>query len=170
MPRRRSGPGKTAPPETGEGLEYQRKSWRAQRIGWVLMGLFITLGILGLFGDGPLTRARVGSPDRFQARYYRVWRLQTEARVDLTSLPDSSGQVTLRVEESLLDRAEIRFVSPEPRRIEAVPGGQQIVFDAKSDGPVSLQVGITPSRIGRFRTRLATANSPPLTLSVLVLP
>lgn len=169
MPRRRS-PGSTAPPETDEGLEYQRKNWRAQRIGWVLMGLFITLGLLGVFGDGPLTRARAGSPDALEARYNRVWRLQTEARVELTTMPDSSGQVTLRVEESLLDRAEIRFVSPEPRRIEAVRGGQEVVFDAKRDGPVSLVVGITPSRIGRFRTRLATPNSTPLTLSVLVLP
>lgn len=170
MPRRRSRPGNTAPPETDEGLEYQRKSWRAQRVGWVLMGLVITLGVLGLFGDGPLTRVRAGSPDVFEARYYRVWRLQTEARVELTTMPDSAGQVTLRVEQSLLDRAEIRFVSPEPRRIEAVRGGQRIVFDAKSDGPVSLQVGITPSRIGRFRTRLVTSHSAPLTLSVLVLP
>lgn len=170
MADRRSKPQDATPLETEESLSYQRKSWRVQRVGWVLMGLCLVLSMLGLFGDGPLTRARAGSAGGFEVGYSRVWRLQTEAHVELTAFPDSAGQVIVSLEESLLRRADIRSVSPEPRRIEAVPGGQRIVFDAKGDGPVSLRVGITPTRIGRLRTRLATPNQVSVPLTVFVLP
>lgn len=170
MADRRNVPQDTTPRESEESLAYQRKSWRVQRVGWVLMGIFLVLGMLGLFGDGPLTRARARSAGGFEVRYSRVWRLQTEARVELTAVPDSAGQVIVSLQESLLSRADIRSVSPKPRQIEAVPGGQRIVFDARGDGPVTLRVGITPTRIGRLRTRLATPNRASVSLTVLVLP
>ncbi len=170
MADRHSKPRDTTPLDTEENLAYQRKSWRVQRVGWVLMGLCVVLGMLGLFGDGPLTRARAGSAGGFEVRYSRVWRLQTETQVELTAIPDSAGQVIVTLEGSLLRRARIRSVSPEPRRIEAVPGGQRFVFDARGDGPVSLQLGITPTSMGRLRTRLATTNSASVPLTVLVLP
>ena len=162
--------GAATAPESEEGLEYQRSSWRVQRVGWVLMGLFLVLGLLGLFGDGPLTRAHAGNPGALEARYHRVWRLQTNSPIELTAMPDSAGQVAVRIEESLLSRAEIHFVSPTPRRIEAMRGGQLFVFDAGGGGPVSLRVGIRPTRIGLLRTRLTTLHSDPILLSVLVLP
>jgi len=33
---------------------FHRNEWRLQRIGWVLVALFLVLAVAGLFGNGPL--------------------------------------------------------------------------------------------------------------------
>ncbi len=43
--------------ESIEDLTYQVRSWRIERAGQVLMGLFILAALLGLLGGGPLSRA-----------------------------------------------------------------------------------------------------------------
>ncbi len=66
MADRRNEPHDTTPRESEEGLAYQRKSWRVERVGWVLMAAFLVLGMLGLFGGEPL-----GRPNE-DARFYRL--------------------------------------------------------------------------------------------------
>lgn len=51
--------------EIEEDLDFQRRMWRLQQIGWALLVLVVVAALLGLFGKGPLSRAvasRVGVP------------------------------------------------------------------------------------------------------------
>lgn len=169
MPKRPTGSAKKTSGDAEDDLSYQRASWRVQRIGWVLMGLFIVLGLLGAFGDGPLSRVRAGRPGGLELAYSRVWRLGTESSIELRVAPDS-GHVVLWVGRALLDGAEIRYRSPEPVRTQTDAGGQLLEFQAGNSGPVVIRLGAVPTRLGPLRTSLATATSPAVPLNVFVIP
>jgi hypothetical protein len=47
----------------GEDLEFQRKWWRFEKIAWIFFALIIVLDLAGLFGRGPLARARRHAAD-----------------------------------------------------------------------------------------------------------
>jgi len=44
-------------------MEFQRRSWIVQRIGWAIFALVILLAALGLFGDGVLSDAQAGQKE-----------------------------------------------------------------------------------------------------------
>ena len=49
--------------EISQDLTFQRRSWIVQRVGWVMLALLILAALGGLFGPGPLSRARAGPHD-----------------------------------------------------------------------------------------------------------
>ena len=40
-----------------QDLSFQHREWRRERIGWVVIGLILLAGLLGLFGHHPFARA-----------------------------------------------------------------------------------------------------------------
>ena len=46
-----------------EDMEFQRRSWIVQRIGWAIFALVILLAALGLFGDGILSDTKAGQEE-----------------------------------------------------------------------------------------------------------
>ena len=44
-----------------EDLDFQRSSWKVQRVAWIVMLGISVSALLGLFGEGPLSNAHVGS-------------------------------------------------------------------------------------------------------------
>ena len=48
--------------EIEQDHDFQRRSWRLQRAGWIVLSLVLLAGLLGLFGSGPLAHATVGAP------------------------------------------------------------------------------------------------------------
>lgn len=116
--------------EIDEDMDFQRASWKVQRAGWVLMLLFIITGLLGLFGNGPISSARAGDEgstllveyDRFlrvHAPTAAMFRIGNDA-----ALPDST--VRLWVDRSWVSAFELRAITPEPDRAETA--GTRLVY------------------------------------------
>ena len=63
--------------EVDEDLPFQRRAWVAQRIGWVLMALFVLAAAVGLLGAGPLSHARIDVPGLMTLEYERFARFET---------------------------------------------------------------------------------------------
>jgi len=49
--------------QINEDMEFQRRSWIVQRVGWLVFALVILLAALGLFGDGILSDAKAGQEE-----------------------------------------------------------------------------------------------------------
>lgn len=47
-----------------EDMAFQRATWRAQRIGWLILWLIVVLALLGLFSDGLLSTSSGGERRR----------------------------------------------------------------------------------------------------------
>jgi hypothetical protein len=59
----------------GESLSLQRREWRVDRVGWVVMGLILVAGLLGVWGGGLLgSVTATGSDGRVLVDYDRFVR------------------------------------------------------------------------------------------------
>ena len=60
-------------------MRHHYAAWRAERVAWCVMALVLLATLLGAFGDGPLSDARVGSPRTFTVEYDRLLRSSSPA-------------------------------------------------------------------------------------------
>jgi hypothetical protein len=106
--------------EIAQDLDFQRKEWRVQRIGWVVMALLILASLLGLTGRGVLARATIGDTgSRLQLTYSRFDRLEAPTTLDLQIAGDAvtGEQVELWVDRDYLQSLQIEQVVPEPEEV-----------------------------------------------------
>jgi hypothetical protein len=139
--------------EIDQDLAFQRRSWKVQRIVWVLMFLLIVAALLGLLGgSGAFSTTTVGHESGpFRIQYQRFGRFETSSllRVILTEGNSAEGQVEITVNQEYLDSFEISQVTPPP---EIVMAGQQYLTylfrlrDSQARG--ALVFCLKPNRIG----------------------
>lgn len=151
---------------------FQEKLWTAQRIGWVLMLLFVIAALLGATGSGgPLSMARAQS-GQATVNYPRIARWQASTQMIVTLAPSASGQADLYLPQSLLDVFAVEGILPEPAQARTAAGGQLLTFDVGQPGASrQIVVRIRASRPA-FPTaaRMRIGDSPPLDLNFTVLP
>ena len=87
-----------------EDRAHQRREWRIERVGWVLMAGLLLAGLLGLLGDGPLSRATAGSAGALSVEYDRLQRAAApyEYRFEVDPSLAREGQLRLRFDDALL--------------------------------------------------------------------
>ena len=104
----------------------QRREWRWQRAGWVVLFVIVGLALAGVFGDGPLSSAHVVSRTQGNASsavvtadYERFTRVGSATRIAirLEGAPLETGDVSLEVERRFYDHARIERITPEPDRV-----------------------------------------------------
>lgn len=115
--------------EIGQDLRFQRRQWRIQRAGWVGIALVLVLALLGLFGNGVLSKAQVAGPS-LEIRYERFLRENAPTQLDVTVLADAAnaGEIRIAIDRQYLDAFRIEDVLPRPQRVESAPQGVVFVF------------------------------------------
>jgi len=160
--------------ELDEDMRATRRAWRVQRIGWVLLALFLLAGLLGLLGgNGPLQQASVASADgRVLVTYPRFDRYvapsQLEVRIEPAALP--GGSVELALSRRWVDVFELYGISPTPDRERA--DGADIVYRFSTTPGQPLEIGFfgRPHHVGPLPGSLAVAGGERLSFSTFVLP
>lgn len=111
-----------------QDMTFEHRSWRVQRVGWVLMLLFVLAGLLGVVGSGPLSNATSGNPDGVEIQYQRFARSYASQELIVTIAPLLLGgeQVELSITRDYLDHFEVETVIPEPE--ETRVDGQWITY------------------------------------------
>ena len=138
--------------EIEQDHDFQRRSWRLQRAGWIVLVLVLLAGMLGLFGSGPLAHATVGAPGApLRLEYDRFCR--NEAPSTLTALlrPSTSrpGEAILHLDRGFTDHFQIERVQPTPDRTEAGPDHSVYAFRVTGPGePVRVTFRLRPEQIG----------------------
>ena len=128
---------------TGRDIEFQRKEWRAQRIGWVVMALIVIGAMVGVLGNsGPVARAsRTAGDGSFEVHYYRLERHHGPGELSVEVAPEAvqDGEVRLWLDRDFVVRAEIQRVVPEPDRVAIEPDRVIYVFAAgEQPGPLTI--------------------------------
>ena len=99
--------------EIDEAIQLHEKGWIIQRIGWVcIIGIMIA-GILGLFGEGPLSKKNPVSGN-IKATYERFFRYEAEMKIVMESSSDHISNISFP-QHYLKNFKLIRFV-PEPEQ------------------------------------------------------
>jgi hypothetical protein len=162
--------------EIDQDLDFQRRSWVVQRIGWIFMTLFVLSAGVGLLGSGPLSHARAEAPGAMSVEYQRVARLETSETltVRLEAAATAGTGVRLSLDRQFLDSARMASVLPPPTRVESAAGRLIYVFAVAEPGtPMVVTFNFEPQEIGRHRAIVGLESSPAprsLTFHQLVYP
>lgn len=167
-------------PTTNESIQieddpaYQRREWRFERIGWVLMAVLLVAGLLGLLGYGPLSDTRAGTPGTLTVNYDRLQRASapSEYHIDVAPTLARDGQLRLRFDNALLAEIELDSVLPQPVQMRSGPGYTEFVFamDAAEGPPARLQFQFHPATFGHVRGRVTATGAQPLVIDQIIFP
>jgi hypothetical protein len=118
--------------EVEEDLEFQLRSWRVQRLGWLCFGLIILGSLLGLGGEGPLAE-RSRDAGRFALSYTSPMALgrQSEMLIRVQDTQTSSiekGPITLWLRGDLEKFQGITFF-PQPLLLETRESSMKATFE-----------------------------------------
>lgn len=160
--------------EIDQDLEFQQREWRVQRVFWAVLVLVVVLGMIGLFGTGPISSATSGSSSQgISVSYERFVRHGGEAELEFTIQPDQvqDGQVEIWISSSYLDDLTIEQYSIEPDEVRSQGERQVFVFLVdSSDEPASIRISIRPDKMGRFAGEAGIVDGPSISFSQLSYP
>ncbi|HEX5499407.1 MAG TPA: hypothetical protein VFX03_09280 [Thermomicrobiales bacterium] len=138
-----------------QDVEFQRREWRVQRIGWIVILAILAAAALGLFGSGPLSQASVRAGP-ITVAYSRFDRRRSPTELNIT-IAGASGrrQIELWIDRSYLDHVNVERISPPPQSSRAGDDRTIFVFALDSQAETAaIGFAIEPEAIGRFDARL----------------
>ncbi len=123
--------------ELEQDLDFQRRVWRVQRIGWIVMALLVVAGLAGLTGHGPMAKASAGAAeDGLVITYDRLTRYETPARLALHVAPGvaaSDSTVAVWINRDFVNAMQIGAVVPTP--VEAQAAGDGVIYTFRVADP-----------------------------------
>lgn len=134
-----------------EDMDFQRRSWIFQRVGWTLMLAAMGAAAAGLLGPGPYSRTAADSPGGLlRAEFNRLERAESNVDVAIRVRGGASrdGLIRLSVPLRVIERARLIRVDPEPESVET--GSDQLTFVFRT---------ATPETESRIFFRLQTAKA-----------
>jgi hypothetical protein len=160
--------------EVNEDLTFQQWEWRLQRIGWVVMGVIILAGLVGVFGQGPLSKVTAGEPGTpLRVEYERFMRYQapTQLRIHLGIRAAQDGKVRLQVSREYMENMQIEHITPEPQSVEMGPDDVYYLFSVtNSERPTTVTFNLIPQTPGWRAARVSLDEGQPIRLSALIYP
>lgn len=137
--------------ELREETDFHRREWRFQNAGRVGLIVFSVLALLGVFGGGPLSRARLQT-NGGSVEYDRVLRWHTSS--ELTVAIAAPGRFEVGIEANYADAVQLRVIQPQPTAV--IDRDRHRIFQFQgSDGTATvITFEVSPRRPGSVRTRL----------------
>lgn len=131
-----------------EDMPFQRRSWIAERIGWVAIGLLLLGALSGVFALGPLAYATASSRDGSVVIEYARFVHKT-ARTWFTIRVARSGQdVLVRLSPQFSTSLDMETLDPHPLRSSAGEQGSELVFPPAKTGDLVVHIGARPKAFG----------------------
>lgn len=154
-------------------MRHHRAAWRAERIGWTIMALLLLGALIGAFGDGPLSRARSGSPQSLSLQYDRLLRASAPSQYRFEAHPSTApgGELRLRFDRALLEDIELESIVPQPEREEAGPDYTEFIFrTAPGPAPLKIDFRYRPTTFGLHGGRVSVGDAHAVTIDQFVYP
>lgn len=136
--------------EVGEDPVFQEFSWKAQRVGFIAMLLFVAAAVLGVFGaGGPLAQSVVRT-NGLQIDYERFVRFDTSTTIKIYLPAKTGDMIAVEIGRSFADAVRIDRIVPPPRSISANPKSDVYAFDPASGSRALVTIAYAPSRVGQL--------------------
>ncbi|MBA3342668.1 MAG: hypothetical protein H0T48_12655 [Gemmatimonadaceae bacterium] len=161
--------------EISQDLKFQARSWRAQRVAWVLMLFVAGAALLGLFGGGPLAHGTAGSVESgLRIEYDRFTRLRGQSRMTAeigASAISSDSLVSVWVDREWLDGHDVLSITPSPK--ESGLQADRVVFTFRATAgsrPVRISFVLEPRRFGSARGGAGLVGGPTRAFRQIIYP
>jgi hypothetical protein len=138
--------------DIGEDLDFTRRQWRVQRVGWVVILLILLFGLAGGFGGGAIshTTATTGALTLDYERFVRQ-RGPTSLALQIAPGAANAGddQVAVWIDNTFLDAIDLEAIEPEPA--ESLAGADRVVYHfalADPARPAKITLAYQPATVG----------------------
>jgi hypothetical protein len=129
-----------------EDFKYQQGEWKIKRVFWVLMGIFLILGILGAFGDsGSLLSTKEEKLSTGTIIYDKFLRVDKSFETKVV-VQDISNECSIAFNKDYIHKIQITQVIPEP--INVVATKDQLIYYFKSNIGGTITFFNDPSKMG----------------------
>jgi hypothetical protein len=155
-----------------EDRAWQERFWTAQRVGWILMALFILAAIAGLTGMGGPRSSAKAELGGGTIQYPRITRWQADDQLQVRLAPGSPADVELTLSREFVQLFAISSIQPEPSDVHATPGGHRFSFETEpGDGQRVISLTVRASRpVFEQRVAASLGDTQPQRLTITVLP
>lgn len=127
--------------ELEEDLEFERREWRTARITWIALVALMAATLAGLFGGGPLSRARATDPSgALRIEYPRFIRYGASLRLVVQMPAGDDGRIPLTLGPTLVRAYRVQQITPAPVRSEAAGDAVEYLFDVAPGVPAATVV------------------------------
>jgi hypothetical protein len=140
---------------------FERDWGIAERICFTLLGLLLLAGLIGLLGDGWLSKREVRVPGTpLEVHYDRFLRDRgdTSLEVELTA-PAPADTFQIAFDRDFIDREKVRDSSPKAESAAALDGGVLYTFRLGPDRKGRVVFSIEPQGIGLAHGALSYGGS-----------
>jgi hypothetical protein len=128
-----------------EDPDLQRRVWKFQRAGWVVLGAGVGAAMSGLFGGGgPL--ARVSDGGQVRVEYDRFARRGAPAEVAVW-IP-AGVEPVVEFDGSLVEGARAGSITPWPTEVVGAEGVLRLEFAREAGAGLRVSVRFEPERAG----------------------
>jgi hypothetical protein len=143
--------------EIEQDLDFQRRSWTVQRVGWIMMLLISIGGLFGVFGGGLLANASVGDDGELRVDYERLVRMTGSQQLEISvgQGATQSSTMSLWLDREWLSRHKVRSILPEPDSTSVSP--VRVTYHFKVDpaaGPSKVEFDLETHAFGRMRGKV----------------
>lgn len=135
-----------------DDIDFQRKSWRFERIGWFVLIIIMLLTLLGLFSKGPLSTRHISSVEgALHVEYQRFQRHGAHSRLIITAQVAPSSTAYVQFSPQLLKAFTLEEIHPAPQNSSTQQGGLLLESRADPQGAVTLYLSLRPEGLGNFQ-------------------
>ena len=153
-----------------QDFRQQKIEWRIQRVAWPLLAALLVAIMLGLLGQGPLSKAQAGSADAgLTLDYHRFMRRLSPETLEL-QVQGTSDRVRLRIDGAYLDAVDMERSFPEPQEVRSGRDETTMVFQAEPGQPVVVRLEVKPKDMGTIDGWMAVDDRPRQPFSHFVYP
>jgi hypothetical protein len=159
---------------TGHNIEYQRREWVIQRIGWMAMLLPLVAAFHGLLGNGPLTDAPASSSDgAVTIEYFRIARHHQPRTLSVTVAPDvvENGEVKIWIDRAYADQFGLQNIVPDPDSADVEPDRVIYTFTTgQANGPLTVTFSYNHDGFWRQHGRVGLIGGPTISFTQFLFP
>jgi len=160
--------------EINQDLNFERRSWKVERVAWAIAALVLLAALLGFLGPGPLGKVTAASPDKsISLDYYRMERHQAPAewRLQIDGKLAKQGELRLWVHRRLVEVTGTLQIDPAPESVEIQDERFVYAFKAVKPPPIiKVFFRFEPNKIGKTLARLGVVDGPAVEFSQFYLP
>jgi hypothetical protein len=173
LARRMGEPKRVGKIQVEEDLQFLKREWRLQRVGWIAMALVLFAALLGAFGHGALSQARAGDPRIFGAEYSRIIRHGSTDELTILVGPalQADSVVRIAISSAYLTEFQIEDVQPEPAAQHQ--SGEYTVFDFRRidpRSPLRVRIKMRSDTYGSVSARMQLMGSNTLNIRQFIMP
>jgi hypothetical protein len=158
-----------------EDMQFQRRTWAIERVGWGIMVLVVLFALAGVFAAGPLSTATISDQAGLvQVRYERFARVSAPSVLGIELAPGAitSSAVAIEIGHALARAIQIDRMQPTPSHERAGPDGSLMLeFEAVEPGrPTLVQIFATPNEVGFVEGTIGLRGQPAVRFTQFVYP